>query len=203
MNNELERYLYEDDDAYDNNRYGKSVHQKDTTRYNKAKEQAGLPVVAKEKIIDIIKNFFSKIGITTAENPVISLKDIDYLKIKEEFNLKDKRDLIWIKFTKDGYVGVVATSDDINFDIPKDSSDYNKRHKVYNSYSKKYEDKWVYNTSGIIVHKLGKEWDDSFVLVFPLKNIPVGYTRGDIEKAVGNLLIEKKIPILDYYSHLY
>ena len=29
--------------------------------------------------------------------------------------------------------------------------------------------RWEYNTSGIIVHKLGKQWDTSFVLVFPLR----------------------------------
>ena len=33
--------------------------------------------------------------------------------------------------------------------------------------------------------------------------IPKGYKRADIEEAVGNLLIEKRVPILDYYSHLY
>lgn len=107
------------------------------------------------------------------------------------------------KFTKDGYVGVVATSDDINFDVPNSSSDYDKKHKVYNTYLKKWEDKWVYNSSGIIIHKLGKQWDESFVLIFPLKNIPQGYGRGDVERAVGNLLIEKGVPILDFYSHIY
>ena len=44
---------------------------------------------------------------------------------------------------------------------------------------------------GIIIHKLGKEWDESFVLIFPLKGIPNGYTRSDVEAAIGNMLIEK------------
>ena len=85
-------------------------------------------------------------------------------------------------------MGVVAVSDDVNFDMPEDWSVYDKKHIVYNSYKK---------------HKLGKEWDESFVLIFPLKGIPDGYTRSDVETAIGNMLIEKDVPILDFYSHMY
>lgn len=68
----------------------------------------------------------------------------------------------------------------------------------------KYEGRgWKYKTSGIIVHKLEKKWDDSFVLLFPLNGIPEGYSRHDIEKVIGNLLIMKGVSILNFYSHLY
>lgn len=50
---------------------------------------------------------------------------------------------------------------------------------------------------------LKKSWDTSFLLVFPLSNIPEGYKRGDIEMAVGNYLSTKGVPIIDYYSHMY
>lgn len=119
---------------------------------------------------------------------------VDYEKIQKENSLKSQKDIVWLKFTKDGYLGAVAGSSDINFKIPKYKSQYN---------IKKDNGDWEYNTSGIIVHKLEKEWDKSFVLLFPLNSIPEGYKWGGIKKAIGNLLIEKGVPILDFYSHLY
>ncbi|AYG01643.1 hypothetical protein [Lactococcus allomyrinae] len=80
-----------------------------------------------------------------------------------------------MKFTKGGFLGVIAVSDDINFNLG--------------------------TTSGIIISKLNKKWDDSFVLIFPLKNIPSELKRGDIECGIGNYLVAKGVPILDYYSH--
>ncbi|WP_369813894.1 hypothetical protein, partial [Halolactibacillus sp. JCM 19043] len=64
-------------------------------------------------------------------------------------------------------------------------------------------DRWKYNTSGIIVHHLGKCWDESFVLLFPLKNIPGNLSRSDVERGIGNYLIDKGVPILDFYFHNY
>lgn len=196
MNYELEKYLFDDPDAYyeyNGEKYKQSVHGKSFVRYKKAKEQAQRDVVDVKIIINIIKNFLKNVGIKTIENPILKPRLIDYAKIKEEFGLENQKDIVWLKFTTDKYLGVVATSDDINFVIPQSNNDYDK----------KYRDKWLYNSSGIIVHKLNKMWDDSFVLVFPLRNIPQGYTRFEVEKAIGNLLIANEVPILDYYSHLY
>jgi len=92
-----------------------------------------------------------------------------------------------MKFTEDGFLGVVATSNDINFDIPLSQKEYNKNH----------------NTSGIIIHYLNKKWNESFVLVFPLKKIPEKLKRGDVERGIGNYLIKKGVPILDFFSHRY
>lgn len=66
-----------------------------------------------------------------------------------------------------------------------------------------YQFVWIHNSSGILVHQLGKEWDESFVLVFPLANIPCGYNRYDIERAIGNMLIAEGVPVIDFYSHNY
>lgn len=135
----------------------------------------------------------NKVGIKTTKNPKCeNPKCIDYDKIQQKFQLNDRRDLVWMKFTRDGYLGAVAVSDDVNFDMPEDCSVYDKKHAVYNSYKKGNEEEWVHNSAGIIVQKLGKEWDESFVLIFPLKGIPNGYGRADVETAIGNMLIEKK-----------
>lgn len=208
MNFELEKYLHKiPPDAFWMNSNGvlcgQSIHGNSYVRYNKAKEQASYDVVDIDVIIEYIKRYLRKIGIITIENPVLNPKCIDYDILQAKFKLEDKRDLIWLKFTKDGYLGVVATSNDINFDIPKDQSEYDKKHKVYDLYLKKYKEDWIHNSSGIIIHKLGKVWNESFVLVFPLKDIPNGYKRTDVEKAVGNMLIDNNVPILDYYSHIY
>lgn len=208
MNELLKRYLYVDPDAYSisNNgkKYAQSVHGRSYLRYNKAVMQSKMEPVPVEEIIEIIKKFLSDIGITTSENPVMNNPlSINYRKIKEQYQLEDPGDIVWLKFTQDGYLGVVATSNDINFNIPKRKDDYDKKHKVFNTYTQKYEEQWDFNTSGILVHKLKKSWDKSFVLLFPLKGITPEYKRGDIERAIGNLLIKNNVPILDYYSHMY
>lgn len=94
----------------------------------------------------------------------------------------------------DGYLGVVATSNDVNFGYPPSEESYNEKTTKNN---------WRYNTSGIIIHSLDKVWDTSFVLIFPLKNIPKGFDRGSIECGIGNYLIHNGVPILDFYSHNY
>lgn len=173
-----------------------SVHFGQSYRFNKALEETKKETVPVNKICDLTKSFLKSIGIGTIDNPIYENPlPFDYQKMKEEFKLDDERDIVWIKFTKDGYIGVVATSNDINFNYPSGENDYDKKDKK--------KDKWIFNTSGILVRKLNKEWDESFVLVFPLIGISDGYVRGDIEEAIGNMLIENNVPILDYYSHIY
>lgn len=209
MNVELEKYLYKiPENAYWINKQGnrccQSVHGKSYVRYNEAKKQAESKATDKETIIKYTLDYLNRVGIKTTGNPKYeNPKRIDYDKIQEEFQLNDRGDLVWMKFTKDGYLGVVAVSDDVNFDMPEDCSEYDKTQIVYNSYKKRTEKDWVHNSAGIIVHKLGKEWDEAFVLIFPLRELPDDYTRSDVETAIGNMLIEKNVPILDFYSHMY
>lgn len=80
---------------------------------------------------------------------------------------------------------------------------YNQSKKEYDPYSKTEKRVWVHNKSGIIVHHVNKSWEEAFVLVFPLKNIKNDLTRSDIERGIGNYLIVKGVPILDFYSHNY
>ncbi|RKP46311.1 hypothetical protein D7Z26_24875 [Cohnella endophytica] len=172
--------------------YRSSVHFNDF-RLRKAMEQAKLEPVAVEQVIEYINAFLAAISMNQIESPIVRATEINYKKIKDTNNLTDKRDIVWLKFTKDGFIGVVATSDDVNFNIPESKDVYHD--KDGNS--------WRYNTSGIIVHSVDQEWDESFVLIYPLRNIPDGLTRHDIEKGIGNYLINNRVPILDFYSHNY
>lgn len=184
--------------------YRCSVHYNNTYRLAKAREQAIFSTVDTEIIISYVNEFFEAIGMNTIESPKIhNPQQIDYKKIKKDNVLADERDIVWMKFTTKGYLGVVAKSNDINFDIPLNVSDYDKKEWRYNSYLKKQELVWKHTSSGILVHQLGQEWDTSFVLMFPLVNIPDGYDSGDIETAIGNYLISKEVPIIDFYSHNY
>lgn len=181
-----------------------SVHYNSKTRFNKAREEALKTPVPVEEIIDLTNEFLGIIGIKQVANPkrmafeFFSNQEniLDYEEIKNTYQLNNRKHLIWMKFTKDGYLGVVAVSDDVNFTIPSCKEDYNKK-TIKNG-----KTGWKFNTSGIIIHSLGKTWDESFVLVFPLPGIGDGQ-RNDIECGVGQYLISKNVPILDYYSHRY
>ena len=164
-------------------------------RLIKAEEESKKTPVEIKKIIKYTNEFLNILKMKQIANPLLDLTNekINYKQIKESSCIKDERDIVWMKFTKDKYLGVVATSNDVNFNIPNSIEQYNV----------KKNNKWVYNTSGIIIHHLHKEWDESFVLVFPLINIPKSLNRGDIERGIGNYLIYKNIPILDFYSHNY
>lgn len=104
--------------------------------------------------------------------------DKKYDIIKEKFNLDSPKNIVWLKFTTDGYLAVVAKSFDINFD-----------------YS---------NSCGQLVQEVQKQFETSFVLVFPLtKEILGNRNSGDLELGIGQYLEGKGVPIIDYYSHNY
>ena len=113
--------------------------------------------------------------------------DSKYDAIKAKFDLERVSDLLWFKFTDTRHLAVVAKSCDINWDYGK--------------------------TCGQLVDYVGKKFDNSFIFVFPLTKEMIRtkadphskdrkYTTGDLECAVGNYLIEKGVPIIDYYSHM-
>ncbi len=113
--------------------------------------------------------------------------DKKYDAIKDKFNLERPSDILWFKFTNEGHLAVVASSNDINWDEK--------------------------SSSGVLVNEIKEKLDDSFVFVFPLtqemirtKDQPNSfyreYTCAEIELAVGNYLISKGVPIIDYYSHM-
>lgn len=180
-----------------------SVHFCDK-RFQKAKKQlekAKSKEISKEEIKEYVNEFLHELGMKKTAYFESQTNSLDYLKIKECYGLKDIRDIVWVKFTKSGCVGVVASSNDINFEIPScnitpgNKEEYNKKSSVKGR-------KWEYNTSGIIIHYLKEEWNEEKVLIVPLPDTK-RFKRGDIERGIGNWLIEKDVPILDFYSHNY
>lgn len=165
--------------------YGKTA--KANERILKAKEESKKTKVSVDEIIGHTNDFLKEIGVAEVTHPKVKLAPtqisarsrnvkIDYGSLKNDpiLPLNNETHLIWMKFTKDGDLGVVAASNDVNF-----------------SYN---------NTAGIILRSLKKEWNEEFVLIFPLSHISDGL-RKDIECGVGNYLSDKGVPILDYYSH--
>ena len=185
----------------------KSVHFKDKERFELAKEQKDKSVIEVSDIVKLVNDLLESIGIKKIEENQAKMNpyEIDYEELKETYHLDDERDIVWLKFTKTGYIGVVACSNDIGFDIAQNESEYNTKIKVYNKYKKCYEDKWKYTTSGVLVHSIGEEWDERFVIVFPLESDsqPCRYNRHEIKVAIGNYLAKNNVPIIDYYSHNY
>ena len=141
-----------------------------------------------EEIIDYVKEFLSMYAGNYDYNPIcfevdaspfIEEKTETGKRLKNTFNLFDDRHLVWIKFAiKDNkrHIGSVAAGNDINFEMNL--------------------------LSGKIISELGYAWDEEKILICPLPNIGMG-ERDDIECGIGNYLIEKGVPILDYYSHRY
>ncbi|QPK80858.1 hypothetical protein G7Y41_07330 [Schaalia sp. ZJ405] len=168
-------------------------------RIEEARRQAEKPPVKVETIGLYVNEFLAVFGMTTEEGPKLEIPEgmtdkelYGYLNEKlyaalPEKGASCKKDLVWMKFTADGFLGVVAASNDVNFDIPEEEE----------------EDVRQRTTAGIIVHSLGKSWNRQFILKFPLIGIPKCLTRDDIENGIGNYLIARGVPILDVYSHRY
>lgn len=151
-------------------------------RIERAEQQSKMPTVDREIIIEYVNEFLEGLGMVKIDDPHVKPKAtktrrFNYAKINRE----SKQDIVWIKFTEDNYISVIGTGCDIYFS--KNTLD---------------------NTAaGIINRVLGKKWDENDVLIFPLLNIPEHLNRSDIESGIGNYLISKNVPILDYYSHNY
>ena len=111
----------------------------------------------------------------SSKPPYLS-SDKKYTIIQEQFNLGFQKDLVWLKFTEDGYVGVVADSSDIN-----------------HSYT---------NTAGRLLREVNRTWDTSNLFIFPITSAMTKHkTRKQIENGIGKYLIYKGVPIIDFYSH--
>lgn len=108
--------------------------------------------------------------------------DSKYNVIKNKFKLNRPSDIVWIKFTTMGHVGVVAKGCTINFD------------------SKRSDGQPISST--VLVEEAGEVWQNHFAMIFPMTSEILG-TRlvGELALGIGNYLIDKKVPIIDYYSH--
>ena len=147
-------------------------------RKETAKKQKELPSITIEHVMNILwENYYAVLKI---DNPK-KWGRVSYSKIVKSSGIEDKKNIIWIKFAKDIqtdelYVGTVGAGYDIN-------------------------NHWDYeNMSGMLVKHANCVWDDSSVLVIPVR-LRDGKKRDDFEKAIGNLLIKEHVPIIDYFSH--
>lgn len=191
----------------------RSVHFGKRKRFEKAQEQLKAPAVKIDDIIQWTNEFISLYGIDKYDGDnfiEICNDNIDIAKFNKNTmhnyeGITSCNDLVWMKFAKDKnkqlYLGVVACSNDVNFDIPPKSEDYDIPGRIVNGKIKT----WKYNTSGILIHSCDLEWEKSFILAFPLLGLKMGREgtrqRHDIETGIGNYLIMNNVPIIDYYSH--
>ena len=179
-------------------------------RCEKAEEQADIAadmiqrgvLPTREDITKYVNEFFSNIGMENVtpkeEKTKYIYRDIwkkykpkDMAEKDDQKGMVEKDDIVWIKFTKNGVVGVIGTSCDVFLGFPNCYGKYSTSDKiVYHVWNKKgKDDSW--------------SWDTKNVLIFPLCNIPDGLNRSDTESGIGNYLISKGVPILDFYSHNY
>ena len=218
---EVEKYLIVDEEPFYENQYGEKKFRGvnkfygDTLRNDKALEQAKRkavdPGVVYKYVNEILELFRRENGFTEPkskngrllldgteqevlnngiivkgckwEAPLYSKElhcytkwDLKYDEIAKFFYLAKPSDIVWLKFTTSKHLGVVAKNIDVNYEYSV--------------------------SSGKLVSEVGEKWDDSFVYIFPLTREILGkYSSGDLELAIGNYLIEKGVPIIDYYSH--
>ena len=148
--------------------------------------------------VELVRKALDELLINEGLKVVVALRDEYYKDDILKFDYKKaginkkKGNVVWIKFSDKGHVGVVASGADINFDYPTD----------YKDYTKQENGEWKYNSSGILLHFLGLHWYTDAVLIIPISE-DCGYSKREVEVAVGNFLIDKGIPIIDYYSHNY
>ncbi len=170
-------------------------------RHDKAKQQSELPKTDINKIIEYVNIFLSEEGFLPIAKPTflnpLPLNKSAYSEFLVLNKVNNHIGEIFIKLTSDGYIGVVGKDfNDINFSIPTQKSDYTR-----GGYRN-----WVFNTSGILLHNLGKTWNQAFVLLFPLSpissDIPLK-SINEYERAIGNFLSKNNVPIIDFYSHNY
>lgn len=200
----------------DRKRPENTVHYGKKKRFLEAKEQFRMQPADRQDIIrwtnefieEFRKMFLRECEVKAVENEIRinEVSVMDFLRsfnkcTKEKYGLTNVEDIVWMKFASTGHLGVVACSNDVNFDFPTDQESYDER----------CGSRWKYNTSGIILHYVschggeGLEWDQSSFLVFPLQGLKSGREgkrqRRQLETGIGNYLIHKGVPILDHYSH--
>ena len=152
----------------------------DRTNYrkNKAAVEATKEKVSVFKIINLINSFLKDIKVESKSiliDGLDILMTVNYEHIRRQYELNRQSDIVWRKVNTDGYLGVVASSNDINFN---------------------------YNTnSGKLIKSVNKKWDKNRIIIVPLPNIKGRDERVMIEKMIGNYLSDNKVPIIDLYSH--
>ncbi len=123
-------------------------YDKSNYRINIAKIEACKETVDLSELLIYIKEFLAKFNIfynCILFDEIDVLKILNYEYIKRQYMLNNQSDSIWLRFTKDDYLGTIASSNDINFE-----------------YS---------HNSGKIIKAIGKEWNENRIIVIPLQGI--------------------------------
>jgi len=176
-------------------------------RLEKALQESKKTAVCPSKIVEYVNYYLSALEISTTDpveakiegeklREAVESPNSFYAWLKKARGHKDERDIVFMQFANCGRLAIVANSTDIGF--PKLVEPKGR----YTQYDYKKLKNGCY-ISEIILHYLEKEWDESFVLVFPILELPEGMSSHKIERSIGNYLISKEVPILDYYSHMF
>lgn len=183
-----------------------SVHFGETYRIDVALEQARHKAAPVARVAELANEEVAALGIKRVENPLIEVDsgdiasngmvNLDYDRIAKEHQLADRRDIVNIRFDREGRAVLVAVSDDVNFcPVPKGPDEFDAKDGNY----------WKYSTAAVILSALGTDWDRTRLLLFPLSGLSrTGYSRHDVEKAIGNHLLQSgECALLDKFSHCY
>ena len=140
--------------------------------------QAQGPAIDGSKIKEYIIEYLNKTGHKYSRVHVSNTWNIDYAKFAQMTKINDPSHIIWLKFTKKGHVVVVGAGNDINQEGEKSSA---------------------------LLKAAGEEWDMEKVFVIPIKGLKgKGHhqeERNAVERGIGDYLISKGVPIIDFYSH--
>ena len=153
-------------------------YDKSNYRINKAADEAKKERVSISKIISLINLFLKNIKMESkciVIDGLDILMTVNYEHIRRQYKLNNQSDIVWLRFTTDGYLGVVASSNDINFDYQ--------------------------TNSGKIIRSVNKEWDKNKIIMIPLPEITGRRDRILVEKMIGNYLQDNQVPIIDLCSH--
>lgn len=171
-----------------------SIKPKMDERVIKGQDELDKPVVNKSEVKKILSKCLKEkriSGEVLTINPVS--EKIDYEQISKKYGTNGEGHIIWVQFASSGHVAVVGAGKDIGF--PKN------------------ENKGTWS----ILSKISSvEWDRSEVIIIPvreldkdsygLKNIHkhgnnILKCRNGVEHCIGEYLIKKDVPILNYYQH--
>ena len=159
-------------------------------RVKKGQDELKKTAVEKSEVLGIISECLKKKGID-GEALLIepASKNIDYKKIMDTYKTNGEGHIVWVQFVNSGHVAVVGAGKDIGF--PKNE---------------------IKGTWSILSKLSDVEWDTKNLIIVPVKGLDnksnglknvknILKCRNGVEHCIGEYLIEKKVPILNYYSH--
>lgn len=163
-------------------------------RVIKGREELDKPAVERTEVKKILSDCLKEKGISAEVLTINPLSEkINYEQISEKYETNGAGHIIWVQFVISGHVAVVGAGKDIGF--PKNEN----------------------NGTWSILSKLPNvEWDRSEVIIIPvreldqhsygLKNIHkhrnnILKCRNGVEHYIGECLIKKDVPVLNYYQH--